>query len=705
MDFSARKAETLRFLELVYGHHRDDADLCLFSLPDKRSFHPLSFDEAAQTVAQECLTERNIYLNCCLLSPESAQRSGRGTRADAVAIPGVWVDLDIAGPAHKSDLLPPDFEDAMGLLMKMAPPPTLVVSSGHGLYGWWLLDGVRYLADAEARERATSLVEAAQQSLGQLAARFDWTVDPTAELARILRVPGSINWKIPHDPRNVVIVYESQDRYRPEDLARAWAGAMAPASVPKPPLPERITAGNRTNAITRLAGANRRLNVPETATLAAALDLNTSACDPPLSDEKVRQTVAGIYGRYQPAASLVAPNGVQNGNGGANGKKASAWGEFRPATEVKAEPIRFLWEPGVLRGALTLLAADPGKGKGLVATALAAALTAGKLLPGLPVGEGAVVWVSYEEAWSWGIKPRLDVAGADPERVYRVVLHRGGDRQDERPGPGDLDVLDGLLTQHPEVALIVLDPLVSFCGGDININSTNEVRGALEPFVALADRHDVGLLGIAHLNKAELSQILHRVANSIAFSAVARSVLAIGDLEDGRRVLAHIKANNTPEFAPVPFTITGQYHPEIDQTVGRIIWEEPNPEIDKYRIFDGPTRKDDKQSGVVECVEFLRTLLADGPQYVKDVKQKMTGKGWGRRTIDDARCIAGVLTLDRGVNARWSLGSPDAPVLTGCVGGISGPTESEVDVTESSSRATTHTPGGTPDTGEDEWTV
>ena len=450
------------------------------------------------------------------------------------------------------------------------------------------------------------------------------------------------------------VIHHTGQRYHPVQLMELW-GDLAPSTKgPAAPLPERVTAGQRTNSVASLAGTLRRRNVVASAAEAAALEHNRMVCDPPLSDGKVVETVRGIYKRYDPA---VVP--AVNGNGSTNGHGKSRQGTGGLKAELAyldltvRRPIEFVWEPGVIRGGLTLLAGDPGKGKGLVATALVAAMTAGIDVPGRRPAAGEVLWLSYEESEATAICPRLDVAGADTSKVATLVIEREEGRQDRFFRVEDVPLLGRTLAACPGIRLIVLDPVMSFMGGGTDINQGNSVRDALGPLVDLADRFGIGLLGIAHVNKAELMKTLYRVSNSVAFTALARSVIGVGDLEDGRRALAHVKANYTAAFVPVPFTIQGIVHPTTGQSVGRVVWEEPDEEIDVTRLFDD--RRPDKKgnSKKQECAEAILDLLDGQKHFAQEIKDELFKRGFSEYAIQTGRRLAGVQTTGGGPNTRW----------------------------------------------------
>jgi replicative DNA helicase len=187
-------ATTLAFLRALWpdppaGH------LLLWVLEDKKSRWFASTDLPAVAEAAERLGRRgNVYLGCGLSGKEYGEYN-RCPADKVVAIPGLWADVDVAGPPHKKDGLPPNVDSALSLANAMPPRPSVVVRSGYGLQCWWLFTEPWRFTDDADREAAASLVQQWQGRLRQLAEEHGWGLDATQDLARILRVPGTLNHK------------------------------------------------------------------------------------------------------------------------------------------------------------------------------------------------------------------------------------------------------------------------------------------------------------------------------------------------------------------------------------------------------------------------------------------------------------------------------------------------------------------------------
>lgn len=172
----------------------------IFTLPDPASW----FGSDTQAIAKAAVANaahKNVYI--CAGAYSTKPAVGRGTEDMVIAIPGLWADVDIKGEAHKAENLPPDMDAALTIVSGVGVLPTLVVDSGHGIQAWWLFkEPWVFDTDAE-RLDAKQLSKRWQSLLRSVARDKGWTIDGTADLCRVLRVPGTINHKIIGSPKPV----------------------------------------------------------------------------------------------------------------------------------------------------------------------------------------------------------------------------------------------------------------------------------------------------------------------------------------------------------------------------------------------------------------------------------------------------------------------------------------------------------------------
>lgn len=146
-------------------------------------------------------------------------RVGRGGDDDSLTLPGLAADLDIAGPGHKgSKPLPPDQDEAQLVVEESGlPDPSIWVHSGGGLYAWWLLDEPHHIGADLARIKRLAMRW--QDPIAAASERFGYSFGRLGDLARILRVPGTVNRKpaMPA-PMPCRIIQDTGRRYTLENL-------------------------------------------------------------------------------------------------------------------------------------------------------------------------------------------------------------------------------------------------------------------------------------------------------------------------------------------------------------------------------------------------------------------------------------------------------------------------------------------------------
>lgn len=311
-------------------------------------------------------------------------------------------------------------------------------------------------------------------------------------------------------------------------------------------------------------------------------------------------------------------------------------------SDLKPEPVQWLWKDWLALGKLHLLAGAPGQGKTTIAIGFAATVTSGGRWPdGSRCPPGNVLIWSGEDDPADTLLPRLMAAGGDRSRVYFVDSTRiDGELQSFDPAR-DMKALQTQAEMIGNVRLIIVDPIVSAVTGDSHKNT--ETRRALQPLVDLASNMGAALLGITHFSKGgQGGDPSQRVLGSVAFTAVARVVLVAAKVksEDGaedRRILARSKSNIGPD--------DGGFEYHLEQS-------EPLPGIEACYVTWGlsvqgsarellsdPNEQDTEGQSAVEAASgFLREVLKDGltPSTTVQAEAKEAGISWAsiRRASD-----------------------------------------------------------------------
>lgn len=178
--------------------------------------------DAAGRAAEATDAGADVYAGIGL----SAKPRGAAARiklADVCGIVGFVADVDFDKPGAAKQYAP-DAAAALALIEAFPLAPTIIVHSGHGLQAWWLFPAPWMFADAGELATAAALSEAWGKHLQALAKDRGLDLDSVHDLPRIMRVPGSVNWKNPEAPVPARVLRNGGPRHEPEAFRLALPG-------------------------------------------------------------------------------------------------------------------------------------------------------------------------------------------------------------------------------------------------------------------------------------------------------------------------------------------------------------------------------------------------------------------------------------------------------------------------------------------------
>lgn len=169
---------------------------------------PVQEAEAARAYALSLSATRNVYVESAL--QRAAPGPGRrGTEAGAAQFALVSLDFDAGWGKHAETRLPQSPDDFPRLIKAAGVwEPSVVLSTGGGYLALWQLAEAFPLAhgDNAARQRAKSASVRFQKRIRNTAdSEFGWKLDGTADLCRLIRIPGTLNHKF-DPPKPVEII-------------------------------------------------------------------------------------------------------------------------------------------------------------------------------------------------------------------------------------------------------------------------------------------------------------------------------------------------------------------------------------------------------------------------------------------------------------------------------------------------------------------
>lgn len=346
-----------------------------------------------------------------------------------------------------------------------------------------------------------------------------------------------------------------------------------------------------------------------------------------------------------------------------------------PASAVEIQRVRWLWDTTphgeaptshgrIPLNALTIGAGAPGVGKSQFGVWLAAQITRGEL-PGELAGQPSnVIIAAAEDSWAYTIAPRLIAAGADLDRVFRIEV-----TDDQQPTarltlPTDTSAVGQLCEQYG-VRLFLADPLLSLIDANINDYRATEVRAALEPLIAAAERYEFTIYGLAHFTKNGGADPLTRLAGSGAFGQLIRALIAFARNDDDGTFVMSLEKNNLGrenlpgyEYAIRPVTVETKDGPTY---VSRFELGEQTDSSVRQVMRDASHTSPADRAEANESVQWLREHLIEqgGTDLVADIMKAAGREGISKsalyRAKDKLKVTRAKSGFGKGAVSSWSL--------------------------------------------------
>jgi hypothetical protein len=602
--------------------------------PKRTQWFATSELDAAERVIVKYADKADLYLS---IGTHSEPQPTRGGEKTIVSIPGLWADLDIGEIGHKPASLPnpPTEENALSIVAGL-PEPSMLMHSGGGLQAFWIFEeGPWVFGTPEEKAKAKKAIQEWANLLEEKGKELGYHVDKVADLARILRVPGSINHK-EGLKRPTAIRWNNKPGFDVEELTDL--GVPDSHQYEADPQPIEDTFPLTWNEILAPHGymqcddstwARPGKDCSEGISLSIADFAPFVITNFSESDDKLP------VGRGTKLTKLRLYALLNHDGDMAKAKKSLPDRKLKItwADSIVPKPVHWIWKDRIAEGTLALLAGREGIGKSTLAYTLVSQITRGELEGQYEGKPKRVIIVATEDSWEFTIVPRLMAAKADLAKVGRV------DPTDEDAYgislPRDVKELSVLVREN-DVGLILLDPLMSRLG-TLDTHKDSDVRQALEPLVKMGTEGNAAVLGLIHVNKSGSADPLNTLMGSRAFSAVARAVLYAAEDPTDRDVKVLMQAKNNlgrsdlPELAYTLNQVTvGSFGDEIITSVALTWSGEKDPgTVRNFISSKGPHEK--TKAELVE--EFLEDTLHNGPIPSQEVKDMGKELGFSEATI------------------------------------------------------------------------
>jgi hypothetical protein len=334
-------------------------------------------------------------------------------------------------------------------------------------------------------------------------------------------------------------------------------------------------------------------------------------------------------------------------------------------SEIEARAVEWLWEGRIPVGMLTLFEGDPGVGKSTTLYDVVARVTRGWAMPselgsetsGIVREPRTVLLLSAEDDPHAVIRPRLDAAGADVERVIILKMQTEDGTREPLITEQDVAAWVEVVREHA-VALVVVDPIVAYLPDGTDTNNDHSIRRALGRLKPLAES-GCSVIGVKHWRKGASDKALYRGGGSIGFVGAARSVLVAGHDPDDesreRRVFAVVKSN----LAAIAPSLGYRLAVSAGAAVPHVEWLGVVEHGADALSAMPPTGEE--RSALADAREFLREVLADGELRQKDVQRQAKAREIKEATLRRAVKAEKVASRREGFGAEgywlWALRS------------------------------------------------
>jgi hypothetical protein len=331
---------------------------------------------------------------------------------------------------------------------------------------------------------------------------------------------------------------------------------------------------------------------------------------------------------------------------------------FDSADAIKPESTVWLW-PGYLPlNMLVHFAGQSAQGKSPVTLDIISRLSTGAEWPdGTANGVGPLrtILLAGEDHWPTVIVPRLLDYGANLKFVERASSVLTKDENDIRivqtALKEDVQFIEDRIKLLGNVGLIVIDPITNYLGGLV-MNKEEDIRSLLMPLADMAQRNNVCVVTVGHLNKRngkDGTPLLDRIMGAAAFKGVARQVFLFGDDPEDDDRFKHIMNFGRPDDKPALRYKTTKRKVVFDGGQSDVIaveWLGAAESVDVDESIDGPKKQDKTEAKRIAklVVEFLK----DGMKLTEEVAKSLQEAGVDTSRNNWQRCARKVAKSGKG---------------------------------------------------------
>lgn len=327
--------------------------------------------------------------------------------------------------------------------------------------------------------------------------------------------------------------------------------------------------------------------------------------------------------------------------------------ELKRVSDIQPRPITWLWPGRIPKGEITMVDGKPKQGKGTMLMNVVAQITTGMPLHGQMENSSPqnVILISAEDCSERVVRPRLEVAGADLDRVHFLESVAEKNQKTTFILPKHIAALGDAIKKH-SISLVIIDPFNAYLSSRTDANSEQDVRQLLTPLTHLAQTENVAIVCVRHLRETASGSAIEQGLGSIGFSAAARSVLLVHQhpADPDIKILAHAAGNLGQSPPSLQFRIVSHQLNE-NITTSSIRWA-GECSLSADDLLAAP----EEISAIEEAENFLLDYLGTDRGSAKAVYLAAKEVEISKRTLDRAKSRLKIAcTKDTNGTWVWSL--------------------------------------------------
>ena len=618
----------------------------------------------------------------CYVSMGTFPTTPGGRTQEAVASVGVlWADVDAHGGGNYASVDEAkagvkDFLARTGL-----PRPTCSTMTGYGVHLLWVVGD---LPIGQWQPHANALWKVISAS-GLDADAI------TTDSARVLRLPGTTNFRNPDRPKTVRL-YECPEKVEPEAFFERLERALhAPKRCEEPPQKTGTSVPQADLGWLKELLDKVDCNIPRPDWIRfvwgaiayggdAGVEIAREWSKPgktwdPVDFERVcrdfnpgreRSVTGGFLFREAEARGIPVPTQLKfdRSPNRAAGQLCPGSLISQPISAFEPKAIEWLVDGAIPLGMVGVLGGAPGFGKSTIAISLAAMVTTGinTIDRGARCVSGSVLMVASEDDPERTLRTRLDAAKADTSKVHLISgVAATPDRVSTFELKRDVDALRAEADRFGDVKLIIIDPPAAHLGGKTDSYKESDVREALAPYAELANQTGALVLLIVHLNKRSDGSPQQRFGGSTAWTAVPRFAYVVAqDRLDGARYMLPAKHNLSDDTVGFRYRIEEATinYPSGPIKTSKVVWEGRCPKSAEELLTE--QRPKPVTPVLVEAKAFLLELLAAGQVSSSEAFGQAEAAGISKSALKRAKAELRVRSERMNDEWHWSL-PPETP--------------------------------------------